>query len=62
MNARPCHSRTIVSSFRTASSLSTGGDGLLNLDTGRSFMLDVLAPARSVLMSSASIQEAYDCC
>jgi hypothetical protein len=39
----------------------SGATVLLNLDTGRSFMLDdVGARAWSVLMASASIQDAYD--
>jgi hypothetical protein len=52
--------RLVVSDRVVARSVS-GATVLLNLDTGRSFMLDdVGARAWGVLTASASIQEAYD--
>jgi hypothetical protein len=63
MNATPlsfAHDRLVMSDRVVARAVS-GATVLLNLDNGRSFMLDdVGARAWSVLMSSASIQEAYD--
>jgi hypothetical protein len=63
MNAAPLsfpHDRLVISDRVVARAVS-GATVLLNLDTGRSFMLDdVGARAWSVLMSSASIQDAYD--
>jgi len=63
MNATPlsfAHDRLVISDRVVARAVS-GATVLLNLDNGRSFMLDdVGARAWSVLMSSASIQEAYD--
>jgi hypothetical protein len=63
MNATPlsfAHDRLVVSDRVVARAVS-GATVLLNLDTGRSFMLDdVGARAWSVLMSSASIQDAYE--
>jgi hypothetical protein len=63
MNAAPlsfAHDRLVISDRVVARAVS-GATVLLNLDTGRSFMLDdVGARAWSVLMSSASIQDAYD--
>ena len=63
MNATPlsfANDRLVVSDRVVARAVS-GATVLLNLDTGRSFMLDdVGARAWSVLMSSASIQDAYD--
>jgi len=63
MNATPlsfANDRLVVSDRVVARAVS-GATVLLNLDTGRSFMLDdVGARAWSVLMSSASIQDAYE--
>ena len=63
MNSTPlsfAHDRLVISDRVVARAVS-GATVLLNLDNGRSFMLDdVGARAWSVLMSSASIQEAYD--
>jgi hypothetical protein len=63
MNATPlsfAHDRLVISDRVVARAVS-GATVLLNLDNGRSFMLDdVGARAWSVLMSSASIQDAYD--
>jgi hypothetical protein len=63
MNATPlsfAHDRLVVSDRVVARPVSDA-TVLLNLDTGRSFMLDdVGARAWSVLMSSASIQNAYE--
>jgi len=63
MNATPLsfsHDRLVISDRVVARAVS-GATVLLNLDTGRSFMLDdVGARAWSVLMSSASIQNAYE--
>jgi hypothetical protein len=63
MNATPLsftHDRLVISDRVVARAVS-GATVLLNLDNGRSFMLDdVGARAWSVLMSSASIQDAYD--
>ena len=63
MNATPlsfAHDRLVVSDRVVARAVS-GATVLLNLDTGRSFMLDdVGARAWSVLMSSASLQDAYE--
>jgi len=63
MNATPlsfAHDRLVVSDRVVARAVSEA-TVLLNLDTGRSFMLDdVGARAWSVLMSSASIQDAYE--
>lgn len=63
MNATPlsfAHDRLVVSDRVVARAVS-GATVLLNLDTGRSFMLDdVGARAWSVLMSSASIQDAFE--
>jgi len=63
MNAAPlsfAHDRLVISDRVVARAVS-GATVLLNLDSGRSFMLDdVGARAWSVLMSSASIQDAYD--
>ena len=54
------HDRLVVSDRIVARPVS-GATVLLNLDTGRSFMLDdVGARAWNVLMASASIQEAFD--
>jgi len=63
MNATPlsfAHDRLVISDRVVARAVS-GATVLLNLDNGRSFMLDdVGARAWSVLVSSASIQDAYD--
>jgi hypothetical protein len=63
MNATPlsfANDRLVVSDRVVARAVS-GATVLLNLDTGRSFMLDdVGARAWSVLMASASIQDAYE--
>jgi hypothetical protein len=63
MTATPlsfAHDRLVISDRVVARAVS-GATVLLNLDNGRSFMLDdVGARAWSVLMSSASIQDAYD--
>ena len=63
MNTTPLsfgHDRLVVSDRVVARAVSEA-TVLLNLDTGRSFMLDdVGARAWSVLMSSASIQNAYE--
>jgi hypothetical protein len=63
MNSTPlsfAHDRLVISDRVVARAVS-GATVLLNLDNGRSFMLDdVGARAWSVLMSSASIQDAYD--
>lgn len=63
MSATPlsfAHDR-LVASDRVVARPVSGATVLLNLDTGRSFMLDdVGARTWSVLMASASIQEAFD--
>jgi len=63
MNATPLsfsHDRLVISDRVVARAVS-GATVLLNLDTGRSFMLDdVGARAWRVLMSSPSIQDAFD--
>jgi len=63
MTATPlsfAHDRLVISDRVVARAVS-GATVLLNLDSGRSFMLDdVGARAWSVLVSSASIQDAYD--